>query len=70
MALRPCASRLTHRSIEADRLVRGRTFECFDQMQDGVRVFGADVTRQTNEFGQAVPQRKARPGTGRARCVQ
>ena len=48
------ASRLRRRSLEADRLVPGRTFERFDQMHNGVRVFGADVTRQTNEFGQAV----------------
>ena len=48
------ASRLRRRSLEADRAVRGRTFERFDQMHEGVRVFGADVTRQTNEFGQAV----------------
>jgi bacillolysin len=48
------ASRLRRRSLEADRAVPGRTFERFDQMHDGVRVFGADVTRQTNEFGQAV----------------
>ena len=47
-------SRLRRMSREADRLVRGRTFERFDQMHHGVRVFGADVTRQTNEFGQAV----------------
>ena len=47
-------SRLRRRSLEADRSVRGRTFERFDQMHEGVRVFGADVTRQTNEFGQAV----------------
>jgi Zn-dependent metalloprotease len=48
------ASRLRRRSLEADRVVRGRAFERFDQMHQGVRVFGADVTRQTNEFGQAV----------------
>jgi bacillolysin len=48
------ASRLRGRSLEADRVVRGRTFERFDQIHQGVRVFGADVTRQTNEFGQAV----------------
>lgn len=48
------ASRLRRRSLAADRNVPGRTFERFDQMHQGVRVFGADVTRQTNEFGQAV----------------
>ena len=48
------ASRLRRRSLEADRGVPGRTFERLDQIHQGVRVFGADVTRQTNEFGQAV----------------
>jgi thermolysin len=48
------ASRLRRRSLEADREVPGRTFERLDQIHQGVRVFGADITRQTNEFGQAV----------------
>jgi vibriolysin len=48
------ASRLRRRSVEADHLMPGRAFQRFDQLHRGVRVFGADLTRQTNECGQAV----------------
>ena len=34
------------RSRRADTMIKGRRFERADQFHQGVRVFGADVTRQ------------------------
>lgn len=44
---------LDRTGAEPDALVPGRTHERFVQRHRGVRVFGADVTRQLNGFGQA-----------------
>ena len=38
----------------SDVAVPGRTHERFVQRHRGVRIFGGDITRQRNEFGQAV----------------
>ena len=48
------AGDLRARSRDADTLMAGRTHERLAQFHRGVPVFGADVTRQINAFGQTV----------------
>ncbi len=48
------AGDLRRRSVKPDPLVPGRTHERLDQFVRGVRVYGADLTRQLNELGQTV----------------
>jgi bacillolysin len=48
------AGELETRSLVPDALVPGRTHERLVQIHGGVRVFGGDLARQTNQFGQTV----------------
>lgn len=48
------AGDLRRRSVRRDPLLPGRTHERFDQYVRGVRVYGADLTRQLDASGQTV----------------